>query len=68
MTSFSDAIINTYGPEPLRNALFGKNFNEQKKIIRLILKRDFPKTIPTWGGLAITVHSIIKKIENNSTF
>lgn len=64
-TSLADAIINTYGAEQLRNALSGRQFGEQKIIIRLLLKRDFPHTIPTWGGLTNSVHALKKKLQLN---
>lgn len=61
--SLADAIINTYGADNLHKALLDRTFEERKKIIRSLLKRDFPRTIPTWGGLANSVHAIDRKLK-----
>jgi hypothetical protein len=59
--NISDAIVNTYGAEQLR-VLKTMPFDEAKKAIRLLMKRDCPNYTNKWGSLAHITHAVLKKI------
>lgn len=59
--NISEAIINTYGKDQLQ-VLKSLPYDDAKKTIGLLLKRDMPKYHLSWGAKAHITNAVLKKI------
>jgi hypothetical protein len=62
--SLSTCFINTYGEEPLKGALCNLSYEDQKKIVSNLIRRDFPNVRRgmTWGSLSNVTNHVLKKL------